>query len=189
MKNLLVLLVAAGVSLLFAIGIAVGGLSKKSWKLLVLATLALASSGGFAGWAGYVALHKAKNRVVNTFRPRTGDEIYVGLFGRGKVACTQVFESQDQVVPKIDYAIWLHFKTCPQEFQRILTRHQFSQRKEATANWLGNIPSVGADKWWRPQVMGDTIMVYQYTSKNGRNIQILIASRDGTEVFCEDILD
>lgn len=189
MKEVFLLLLTAGFSFLLCLCAAVGGLLKKSSRLLTLAAIAFMACGGLASWAGYSAFHKAKSKIAAKLKPRTGNEIYVGLFGEESTDCTQIIESQDQVVPRIDIAIWLHFKTCPQEFRRLLSRHQFSRSLEETAHWQEVIPGAEGDKWFRPQAMGDTIVVYEYATAKGRNIQTFWASRDSTEVFYRDIVD
>jgi hypothetical protein len=167
---------------------------RKRGSRWALAGALLVSSMCFA-WLGVRLTSKVYQRgaravaaVGRQFAPRSGAEIYQGLFGRG-IACTQVIESQDQVVPRIDIAIWLHFKTCPSEFRRLLARHPFSAKKQATVRWQQDILGAEGDKWFRPQAMGDTILVYKYATEDNRNIQTFWVSRDSTEVFYRDILD
>jgi len=189
MKDLFALLSAAGVGLLLAVGMAVGGVLRRQRKLLLLACLALIGSGGLAARAGYIFVHKAKSRLASALKPRPKDDIYVALFGQSPLACTQVLAAQDQVVPRIDDAIWLHFTTCPGEFKRLLGRHPFEGGKEPTAQWHEAIPGAENMQWFRPQALGDTILVYEYTTEHSRNIQTFWASRDSTEVFYRDIAD
>ncbi|MVN75561.1 hypothetical protein GO988_04405 [Hymenobacter sp. HMF4947] len=189
MKELFLLVLAAGSSFLLVVSVAASGVRKKNRRLLFLAAFLFIAGSGLAGRASYVLLYKAKNKIATTWRPRTGSEIYEALFGQGPAACTQVVESQDQVVPRIDTAIWLHFHTCPGEFKRLLARHQFEGGKEPTAQWSESIPGAENMKWFRPQAMGDTIVVYEYATENSRNIQTFWASRDSTEVFYRDIAD
>ena len=122
-------------------------------------------------------------------KPRTGEEIYSALFGEPKHDCLKVINYQDQIVPKIDYAIWLHFDTCPKELERILSRHEFSEAKLATNSLIGNIPYDETISWFNPKSMGDSIVVYEYSTDDNRNIQTMYVSVDSTKVFCRDILD
>ena len=96
---------------------------------------------------------------------------------------------QDQVVPKIDYAIWLHFKTCPKELKRILSKHDFNNEKLPTDNWNGKIPLGKTLEWFNPTTLGDTILVYEFSTDDSRNIQTIWTNLDSTEVFVRDILD
>jgi hypothetical protein len=128
-------------------------------------------------------------KVSEIFRSRTGEEIYEALFGKQKTNCVSVLNHQDQVVPKIDYAIWLQFETCPEELKRILSKHEFSAGKVSTDNWDGEIPYGETIKWFNPKTLGDTIMVYEYSSDDSRNIQTIWANLDSTKVFVRDIFD
>src|SRR5690606_39355592 len=73
-------------------------------------------------------LSKTYNKVTETLSPRTGDEIYDALFDKRQTDCIKILNFQDQVVPKIDYAIWLHFETCPDELKRILSERSEERR-------------------------------------------------------------
>ena len=129
------------------------------------------------------------NKVASALKPRTGEEIYKALFGPDKSGCVQVTNSQDQIIPKIDFAIWLKFETCPTELKRILSRHTFDFGEVETGSWTESIPYGEVIDWVNPQVMGDTIFVFEYSSEDGRNIQTLWTSRDSTRVLCRDTFD
>lgn len=128
-------------------------------------------------------------KVRETFRSRTGEEIYEALFGKQKNNCVAILNYQDQIIPKIDYAIWLQFETCPEELKRILSKHEFSEGKVSTDKWDGKIPYGETIKWFNPKTLGDTIMVYEYSSDDSRNIQTIWANLDSTKVFVRDIFD
>ncbi|QKG56601.1 hypothetical protein GKZ68_08140 [Hymenobacter sp. BRD128] len=189
MKEIIGLAVLASGLFGAALGLGGYGLLRHRKRLLYLAAASASLSLLVASWTAYRAFYKSYRHVAEAVRPRNGAEIYAALFGRSSVACTQVIESQDQVIPRIDYAIWLHFKTCPSEFKRLLARHPFDGDKVPTAQWLEKIPGAGNIQWFRPQAMGDTILVYEYATANSRNIQTFWASRDSTEVFYRDIAD
>ena len=87
-------------------------------------------------------------------KPRTGDEIYDALFDKRQFDCVKVLRYQDQVVPKIDYAIWLSFETCPNELKRILSRHEFSAGRLSTKDWNGKIPYGETLDWFNPTLFG-----------------------------------
>ena len=112
---------------------------KKNKRLKLIAILLL-----FA----FIALFYIK--VRETFRSRTGEEIYEALFGKQKTNCVAILNYQDQVVPKIDYAIWLQFETCPEELKKILSKYEFSAGKVSTDNWDGKIPYGETIKWFNP---------------------------------------
>ena len=94
-----------------------------------------------AGWTGYQFVTKSYKKVADILKPRTDDEIYNALFGKRKFDCVNVLNKQDQVIPKIDYAIWLQFETCPEELKRILSQHEFTSEKISTSGLEVDGPS------------------------------------------------
>jgi len=165
------------------------GWTKKNKKLKITALYAFIAFLSLGGLTGYKLVTKSYYKVTKTLKPRTGDEIYDGLFGKRETNCVKVLNYQDQVVPKIDYAISLHFETCSSELKRILSRHEFSAEKLPTKEWNAKIPYGETLHWFNPTTLGDTIMVYEYSTTKNRNIQTLWTTLDSTEIFCRDILD
>lgn len=153
-------------------------------KKLRLASLCFIFIVGVS-WAGC----KIIGKIADTFRMRTGEEIYDTLFEKRKSNCVKILNYQDQIIPKIDYAIWLHFETCPQELGRILSKQEFDVGKLSTDNWNGLVPFGETLEWFNPTRLGDSIMIYEYSTINNRNIQTVWANLDSTEVFVRDILD
>ena len=94
----------------------------------------------------------------------------------------------DQVIPKIDYAIWLSFETCPEELTRILKLHPFDIKRESTAGWNTAQPAAN-DHWFKPESLGDSINVFTYKIDEAGNGQTLYVSLDSTKVFCRDVWD
>lgn len=158
-------------------------------RYLLGASVALLLGAALAGWAGWRALRKTHAAVSSALRPRTGQEIYSALLGTPPAGCVQVLHYQDQVVPKIDYAIWLHYRTCPNELRRVLARHPFSQRQLTTANELNFVPYNEDISWFKPAAIGDTIIEYGYAPANGRTSQTLWVSPDSTQVYLRDVAD
>lgn len=189
MKEIIILTSITGLTLLiFGLTLAFGFI-KKSRNLKVTSLVVFIIFIALAGWTGYKFVSKSYNKVADTFKARTGDEIYDALFDKRQTHCVKVLNYQDQIIPKIDYAIWLHFETCPNELKRILSRHEFSSEKLSTKNWDGKIPYGETLGWFNPSILGDTIMVFEYSTNDNRNIQTIWTSLDSSNVFCRDILD
>lgn len=121
-------------------------------------------------------------------RPRTGEEIYSALFGKTENICLKVLNYQDQIVPKIDYAIWLHFDNCPDELKRILQLHEYKTELQSTNGWQTTGP-LANDNWFKPETLGDTVLVFTYKKDEYGNGQTIYSSLDSTKAFCIDILD
>jgi hypothetical protein len=137
----------------------------------------------------YQVITKSYNTVLKIVEPRSGEEIYTVLFGKTDNECLKIIDYQDQVIPKIDFAIWLHFKTCPEECLRILSEFDYSKEDLETKNWTSGTPLAKNIEWWNPKEMGTTIIVYEYAIKKSRNLRTLWISKDSTEIYCRDILD
>ncbi len=189
MKEIILLGFITGLAFLTAIVTLVAGFIKKNRNLKIISLFAFTGFFVFAGLTGYKLITKSYNKISEALKPRTGDEVYDGLFGKRKSACVKILNHQDQVIPKIDYAIWLYFETCPEELKRILSRHEFNAEKLATKDWDGKVPYGETLYWFNPTVLGDTIMVFEYSTNDRRNIQTIWASMDSSKVFARDILD
>lgn len=188
MKEIIILVFIAGlVFLFFAISLILGLATKK--KVLIIISIALFfTSIGLGVYSGHRFVTKSYNRISKLLKPRTGDEIFEALFGKPKIDCIKVLNYQDQVIPKIDYAIWLHFKTCPDELVRIISLHKYEMNKVSTKSfkWKGPLAN---DNWFKPELMGDSIMVFNCRKDDYGNEQTIYCKLDMTEVFCIDILD
>lgn len=189
MKEVIILTIITGLVFLTFLVTLILGFTKKKKKLKLTSLFLFFAFIGCAGSTGYKIVSKTYNKVADTFKMRTGDEIYDALFEKRKTNCVKILNYQDQVVPKIDYAIWLHFETCPTELNRILSKHEFNGEKLSTDNWNGKIPLGETLEWFNPTILGDSIMVYEYSTDDSRNIQTIWTNLDSTEVFVRDILD
>jgi hypothetical protein len=165
------------------------GLIKKRKSLIITSIFIFIIFIGFGGWTGLTITKKSINKVKETLKPRTGKEIYIALFGAPTDDCVKVINKQDQEFPVIDYAIWLHFETCPIELKRILSQHDYRDEKISTMDWSGDIPSGENIDWFNPKSIGDTILVFEYSTNSSRNIQTIWTSVDSTIVYCRDIND
>ncbi len=97
--------------------------------------------------------------------------------------CIKILNYQDQVIPKIDYAIWLHLRTCPKELKRILSKHDFRLEKAFIENWNREIPFGETLDWFKPITLGNTFTAYEYSTNNNRNIQTIWTNLDLSEIY------
>ncbi|POS00544.1 hypothetical protein Q361_1682 [Flavobacterium croceum DSM 17960] len=188
MKELIILTVISGLAFLLFLVTLILGLTKKNKKLKLTSLLLFFAFIGLTAWTGFKFVSKTYNKVTETLRPRTGDEIYDALFDKRKTDCIKILNFQDQVVPKIDYAIWLHFETCPDELKRILSLHDFKTEIVSTKGWNTDGP-LANENWFKPETLGDSILVFTYNKDEYGNGQYIYSSIDSTKVFLKDILD
>ncbi len=189
MKEVLFLTIISGLIFIIFLVIIILGFTKKNKKLKLISLFVFLVFIGCTAWTGFKILNKTYNKVADTFKMRSGDEIYDALFDKRKTDCVKILNYQDQVIPKIDYAIWLHFETCPKEVKRILSKHNFDAETLSTEKWNGKIPLGETLDWFNPTILGDTIKVYEYSTNDSRSIQTIWTNLDSTKVFVRDILD
>lgn len=188
MKAIIIWTILTVVAFAVFIATLIIGLIKKKRKTILASIVILFFGIGFGLWTAYLFTSKSYNRLTEIFRPRAGIEIYTALFGQTKSNCVEVLNYQDQVVPKIDYAIWLHFKTCPDELQRILSLHDFKTEIVSTKGWDTSGP-LANENWFKPETLGDSILTFTYNKDDYGNGQCIYSSLDSTQVFCKDIAD
>jgi hypothetical protein len=195
MKELIMFTLISGLVFFIFLITLILGLSKKNKKLKIIASLLFVAFIGLSAWTvfsfvskSYLKVSESYDKVTEILRPRTGDEIYDALFGKRQIDCIKILNHQDQVVPKIDYAIWLQFKTCPSELSRILSLHVFDSKIVSTNGWNTDGPNANKN-WFKPETLGDSILVSFYKKDDYGNGQYIYSSIDSTEVFVKDIFD
>jgi hypothetical protein len=92
--------------------------SSKNWMWTSVCTFII-FVGSF-GWTARKFAEKTSAKITQMSSPRTGEAIYEALFDKSPFDCVKIVNFQDQIVPKMDEAIWLRFETCPNELKRIL---------------------------------------------------------------------
>ena len=189
MKHIIFLSISTGFAFLLFIAVLITAIIKKKKALWLSAVMLFVLFASLLGFTGYTLASKTYNKVAGAVKPRTGDEIYDALFGKRQIDCVKVIHSQDQVVPKIDYAIWLYFETCPGELGRLLKRHDFSMTRIPAERLNAAIPLGDSVPWFKPESMGGAITVYEYATDDSRGIQTFWVSADSTQVYCRDIWD
>jgi len=188
MKDVIIFTSLTGLALLIFILTFVFGFLKKKRKLKLFSIFAFIAFMGLACLTGFKVVSKSYHKFNSALKPRTGQEIYNALFDKPQFDCVRVLHHQDQVVPKIDYAIWLHFETCPDELKRILSRHKYSGEIKSTKYLDADGPSAN-EKWFNPAILGDSVFVFSYKMDEYGNGQTIYSSLDSTKVYCIDIID
>jgi hypothetical protein len=189
MSELILLTILSGLTFLLFLTLLILGLMKKNKKLKLAALSLFFVFIGLTGWTGFQLINKSYNKIKETFKPRTGDEIYDALFDKRQTNCIKILHHIDQVIPKIDYAIWLHLETCPKELKRILSRHTFMVEKLPTTNQSLKITYDKTMSWFNPKTLGDSLIIYEYATEDRRNIQTIWSNFDSTTIFVRDIFD
>ena len=186
MKELITWIIISGLlfsGFVITIGI---GLVKQNKKLVIISVAVFFLCCITSGVTIYKFVTKSYVKISGYLKPRSGTEIYNALFGKPeKTACLDIIEFQDQVIPKIDYAIWLHFKTCPAELKRIVSLKAFHVKKTSIKDISIQKPGEGSH-WFKPELLGDTVLVYRYKKDSAGGEQTLYSNLAETEVYCMD---
>ncbi|MGB3183537.1 MAG: hypothetical protein WBB45_19260 [Cyclobacteriaceae bacterium] len=144
---------------------------------------------GVAGWAAFRVTRAVAEKFETVIRARTGIEVYKITFGEPQPDCVNVQDYMDMEFPIIDYAVWLHFKTCPEELTRLLSRRAYDYSIKSGDSLENSIPYGGPTDFFRPTLMGDTLLVYKYSTEEYYDIETLWVSPDSTEVYFCTIYD
>jgi energy-coupling factor transporter transmembrane protein EcfT len=192
MDKILLLAFIAGLLFLFFLFFILKGLRGKNKKSILISLGFLLFTLIISFWAIYLFVSKAYDKVTDTFfKPRSGIEIYTALFGNPKDNCVTVTNNLDQLVPRLDCCIWLEFKTCPTELNRIIGKEPYKMTKYFSADTSFYVPAYTPKPfWWRPNLLGDSVTVMQnYNPDNPNRDQILIFSKDSLHAFYCDMAD
>jgi hypothetical protein len=187
MKEIVVLIMFSGLVFIgFSVTLIVG-IIKKNERLIIIAGMTFLLFIFISGYAGYKMITKTYIKVTQYLKPRTGEEVYAAVFGLPQNNCVKIQDYQDQVIPKIDYAIWLHFQSCPEELKRILSEHKFDEEKVLKRDLYTVNGPLETDSWFKPNLLGDTILVHTYRKDVYGNNLMIYSNTDQTEVYCIDI--
>lgn len=163
------------------------GLLKRKRRIFLLAIFSLIIALLFGILSAYQIASKSYNQVTGWFKARSGADIYEALFDKPANSCIKVLDFQDPVIPRIYTELLLHFTTCPEEMKRILHQKEFSYSKISNAQILS--ASNENDTWFKPESLGDTVLVFEHQYDNSSNFQGLYSNLDSTEVYLIDVWD
>jgi len=187
MKNIVYSLLFSGISFIIFLVILIVGLAKKKKKIISISFFILLISLVSGTWSIYTVTRKTYHKISEAGKSRNGEEIYESLLGKPETNCVEIIEYQDQIIPRIDDAIYLHLKTCPKELERILKRKHFQSEKITAKNLFPDQVSTNKN-WFTPEKLGDNILVFKYYDEKN-NGQEIYSSIDSTEVYLKDIAD
>ncbi len=196
MNNIILWVIVTGFFTLAFLILVLSGFVKKKRSLIYVAIVFLFAALLAGLQTGYTVANKTYDRIKTVeiespFKSRTGIEIYTALFGPPVQNCVRVVNQTDQIVPRLDCCIWLEFKTCPAELNRLIALEQYEKRTLLVNDTITYLPNYSAKpEWFQPGTLGDSIYVFQnYNSENPSRSQILIFSRDSSHAYYCDTAD
>lgn len=121
--------------------------------------------------------------------------MYTDFFGESSNECTEIIDSRDFRAVD-DCCAWIHFKTCPKELSRILSKVPYTASKmhkdlmkiefKDPALIDENIVGTDPPKWWSIMRLGDSCLKFEYRHSDEDRMQIAYVSMDSTEIFYND---
>ena len=91
MKEVIILTILTGLVFLTFLVTIILGFTKKNKKLKLTSSFVFFAFIVCVGWTGYKIVNKTYKKVVETFKMRTGDEIYDALFDKRKTKIVSKF--------------------------------------------------------------------------------------------------
>ena len=188
--NMQSLIIFASLAVIFLAGFAVTMIlsivkRQRVFLLISLTCLVLCCSAG--GYAMYLTLSKTSNKLQSVLKPRDGIAIYRALFGSSELNCVEILDRQDQIVPRLDVGIFLHFRTCESEIKRIVKKAELTARGVLSNEQT----SIGQSEpsWFQPILLGDSVFVWKYSRETGNNWRALYVDKNMSEAYYSDIAD
>ena len=160
---------------------------KRQRVVLIISIFCFMLCCSAGGYAMYLTLSKTSKKLQNPFKPRDGIAIYRSLFGPSDMKCVQILDHQDQIVPRLDVGIFLHFRTCESEILRLI------KKADLTTNGIFSNEQIfvsgGEPSWFQPMSLGDSVYVWNYIGETGNNWRTLYVNIDMSEAYYSDIAD
>lgn len=193
MKEIVIWTMVSVLLFISVLAITVIAIIKSDKRLIVPGLVTFLLCLGVSAYTLLIAASKAYNKarqsyttVSDLFKQRNGAEIYTGLFGKPDTNCVFVLHYKDAIIPKMDDAISLHFKSCPAELKRILAGDKYSEEKISSED-VEDYTDLGGKKWFRPQRLGDTVLVYRLNDEEGAFSRTIFANITLTEAYAVDV--
>lgn len=164
------------------------GLLKRKKRLFLLSLCSLGLAIILAFIAVFQISKSLYGKALSYLQPRSATEIYESLLGKSDTDCVEILHAVDQIVPRLDPGIFLHFSACPEECRRILSAYEY-QRALISDDIILSAPGAAHMDWWQIQNLGDTIQLFEYSFNGPNNFRRIWISRDSTEVYLADFLD
>lgn len=164
---------------LISIIIMIASGSGKSRQTIVAIVSCFAVSIILGSYSVYALINEVNVLATDTVKQRSGEEIYEYYYGSPRYPCLKIIDHADYM----DSAggDWLHFNTCPAEFNRIIRQYQFEVAIDTNANEWINKPVPGTD-WFKPETLGEDRQKFSFPPEPDPRL-IIYTNRDSTEVF------
>lgn len=124
-------------------------------------------------------------------RQKSGKELYSLIFGKADIKCIEILQSRDAIAVD-DQMIYLHFKACPEEINRIFSLQQYSIERLGKRTIESHQPTFSntdetlipyVPKWWDIRKLGDSCIRFYYKWEGKDYSQVGYMTIDSSEVY------
>ncbi|GAB5528092.1 MAG: hypothetical protein Roseis2KO_59640 [Roseivirga sp.] len=165
--------------LLISVIIMIASGSGKSRQTITAIISCLASGLILGTYSVFNFVNEIDEFIPKTPGMRSGKEIYEYYFGKPRHRCLRMIEHTDlQASAKGD---WLHFKTCPEEFDRIARQYRFEVAIDTNNNEWFDKP-VPDNDWFKPDELGEGRQKFSFPAEPKPRL-LIYTNNDSTEVF------
>lgn len=158
--------------------------SSKSRQTMVAIICCFAGSLIFGSYSIYALVNEVDELIssLGDQRPgeqRSGEEIYEYYYGKPRYNCLKVIDHADyQTSARGD---WLHFKTCTEEFTRIIRQYRFTVAIDTNTNEWTSAP-LSVNDWFKPENLGEGRLKFSFPAEPKPRL-LIYTNSDSTEVF------
>ncbi len=165
--------------LMIAIIIMIASGSGKSRQTVMAMVCCLATSLIIGSYSVFAFINRLDDLMPTPDGKRSGDEIYEYYFGKPRYNCLSMIDHTDlQASSKGD---WLHFKTCQEEFSRIIRQYRFRVTIDTNSNEWFDKP-VPDNDWFKPNKLGEGRQKFSFPPQPKPRL-IIYTNSDSTEVY------
>jgi hypothetical protein len=162
------------------------GARQKNKKIISFSIISLLLTIALSFKIDFKQLQSFSFKQFNMFQPKSEVQIYTTIFRIPLDSCVKITNTVDQIIPRVDCCVWLEFKTCPNELQKIIKQWPYQTTKYAVKDSSEyNLVSSPKPSWWTPNKLGDSIIKIKY-SWNPSAERTLLFNKDSTHVYCCD---
>lgn len=153
--------------------------SGKSKQTMMAIICCFASSLILGSYSIYAFVNGANELMSDTDQQKSGEEIYEYYYGKPRYNCLKMIDHADYQTSA--RGAWLHFKTCTEEFTRIIRQYRFTVAIDTNTNEWTSAP-LPVNDWFKPEDLGEDRLKFSFPAEPKPRL-LIYTNSDSTEVF------
>jgi hypothetical protein len=109
---------------------------------------------------------------------RNGEDIYESAFGE-KPESVEIINSQDAIIPIIDFSVWIHFKAPAEELERIIEGYERSSFLGFPSSGIVGIP----EDWMSEEDFNSCSNFKRQNHDDGSVDELYINCKNGEAIY------